>query len=171
MARNAEGLLKLWVDVTMVIAGAAGLFPSYQRAFLEINASDWFKVQREMKFEDRATFEDGGRVGPPLDKAAEHMRAALDHVQKHDWKAALVECREVLDQLGQHQSVLPSWPQQPDWSKATTWGVAERSVAMQWAVRHLTHAGAHAKIGTAEEHEVRLAVAMTGAVLRYYASR
>ena len=81
-----------------------------------------------------------------------------------------MKCREVLDELGKHQSVL-AWPQAPDWSKATTWGVPERSVAMQWAVRHLTHAGAHAKIGQADEHDVRMAVRLTGAILAYYASR
>jgi hypothetical protein len=174
LARSAEGDLDVAVQLQGQVTGPDGPLPTAWVCAAHITASDWKRVLREMQFEDRATFEvpvDGDRIGPPYDKAAKHMRDALDQVQKRDWKDALTACREVLDELGKHQSVLPTWPQTPDWSKATSWDVPERSVAMQWAVRHLTHAGAHAKIGNADEHEVRMAVAMTGAVLRYYASR
>jgi hypothetical protein len=50
-------------------------------------------------------------------------------------------------------------------------GLAERLVAAQAAIGHMTHAGPHSAIGNPDEQGVRLAVSMTAAVLRYYASR
>ena len=128
-----------------------------------------------MQFEDRATFDipiEGGRVGPPLDAAAAHMRAALDRVQLRQWDDALTKCREVLTELQRFQPTpSPAWADWADQSKRQAWGLVERIMAMQASVRHITHAGAHASIGTANEAEVRLTVTLTAALLNYYASK
>jgi hypothetical protein len=79
---------------------------------------------------------------------------------------AFTKCREVLDELEKYQAT-PT-PQWPDWAtQRRNWGVAERLVATQAALRHMTHAGPHAAIGNSDEHAVRLAVTMTAALLRY----
>ena len=121
-----------------------------------------------MKFEDRATFEvpiDGWRVGPPLDKAAAHMRAALDKLQLRQWDDALTKCREVLTELQQFlPAPPPGWGDWADKTKREGWNLIERVAAAQAAVRHLTHAGPHAAIGAPDEREVRLVVTMTGAL-------
>ena len=173
LARSPDGDLEVAVQLHGQVTGPDGPLPMGWVYAAHVTASDWKRLLKEMKFEDRATFEvpiEGGRVAEPFDVAAKHMRDALDQVQKYDWKDALTACREVLDELAKHQRVTtPGWK---DWdSTRESWGIPERVVAMQAAVRHLTHAGAHEKIGNAEEHEVRLAVTMTGALLRYYASR
>lgn len=174
-ARDQDGGFDLHADITFEITGHTILGTSQPvvRATTRITASDWSRIMREMEFEDRATFDipiEGGRVKGPLEVPAKHMRTAIDQLHKHDWPDALKWCREVLDELDKHLRVpTPAWA---EWeTNKGNWGIPERVSAMQAAVRHMTHAGAHAKIGNAEEHEVRLAVAMTGAVLRYYASR
>lgn len=59
----------------------------------------------------------------------------------------------------------------PDRGKREAWGLLDRLVAAQAAIRHMTHAGPHSKIGNVDEHAVRLAVTMTAALLRCYATR
>ena len=142
---------------------------------LKVNASDWIRILKEMKFEDRASFDipvEGGRVQPPLDKAAAHMRAALGKVQLLQWDDALTKCREVLTELQQFQpAATPPWADWADSSKRQGWSLVDRVMAAQASLRHATHAGAHASIGMPSEHEVRLIVTMTAAILKYYASR
>ncbi len=148
--------------------------PSTAPYSVRVTNSDWLRVLTEMQFEDRVTFEvpvGRGRVGPPLDKAAEHMRAALDQVQHRHWDDAFTKCRETLDELQNFQPVpTPPWAEWSEDSKRRAWDISQRVVAAQAAIRHLMHAGPHSKIGNADAHAVRLAVAMTGALLRYYAS-
>jgi hypothetical protein len=111
-------------------------------------------------------------VGPPLDKAAALVKAALDRMEHRQWADALTQCREALDELQRVQQVTPpAWSDWADKTKREARGIVERLVAAQTAVRHMTHAGPHAAIGNADEHAVRLAATMTGALLRYYASR
>ena len=173
--RDGTGNASVVLTLDAAVHGRAGQLPTSVTYPLQITASDWARILSEMKFEDRATFEvpvAGGRVGPPLDKAAAHLQTALDRVQLRQWPDALKACREVLDELQQFQSqATPPWADWADKPKREAWGVAERLVATQAAVRHMTHAGAHASIGNADENAVRLAVTMTGALLRYYAAR
>lgn len=174
-ARLADGGLALDIVLVVLINGSDGLRGAQQAVQEKVTGSDWARILKEMKFEDRATFEvpiEGGRVGPPLDKAALHMRAALDKVQLRQWDDALTKCREVLTELRQFEPVpAPAVADWADKSKREAWGLLERVMAAQAAVRHMTHAGPHAAVGAVNEHEVRLVVAMTGALLRYYASR
>jgi hypothetical protein len=174
-ARDANGDFELNVTLEAQVDGGVGLLPSSLNSLVRVTNSDWSRILSEMKFEDRATFEvpvEGGRVGPPLEKAAAHMRAAVDKVQMRQWDDALTKCREVLDELQPHQSAqTPPWGDWADKAKREAWGTAERLVAAQAAVRHTTHAGPHSAIGNADEREVRLTVTMTAALLRYYASR
>ena len=173
-ARATDGSLTLNVVFDAQVDGVDGVRRSTQDKAVVVTASDWSRILREMQFEDRVTFEvpvEGGRVGPPLDKAAAHMRAALDQLQQRHWDDALVKCREVLTDLQQFQRVPgPSWADWSDKAKREAWSLQERVVALHAALRHVTHAGAHAAIGAPNEHEVRLAVTMTGALLRYHAS-
>jgi len=174
-ARDGKGDFNLTLSLEAQIAGSNGLIPSSVAWSMKVTNSDWARLLSEMEFEDRATFEvpvAGGRAGPPLDKAAVHMKGALDRVQHRQWADALTKCREVLDELQAYQSVqTPGWIDWGDKSKREAWGIAERLVAAQAAVRHMTHAGPHSAIGNADEQAVRLTVSMTAAVLRYYASR
>lgn len=174
-ARDGDGDIRLTVALEALVNGEGGLKPASLSYPLAVTRSDWNRVLKEMQFEARATFEvpvEGGRVGPPLDKAAAHMRTALDRVQDRHWHDALKACREVLDELQQYQTVqMPPWGDWADRSKREAWSVDERLVAAQAVVRNMTHAGAHAEIGNADEGEVRLAVTMTAALLRYYAAR
>lgn len=174
--RSNNGGLQLQLAPSALIDGSYGIQPGTFRTSIshQVTASDWNRLLQEMKFEDRATFEvpiNGGRVGPPLDKAAEFMREALNQVEVRHWADALIKCRDVLDELQEYQpTATPAWN---DWANPTArvaWNVPERLSAMQAALRHVTHAGAHAAIGAANEYEVRLVVRMTGALLSYYAS-
>jgi len=175
--RTADGGFNLDIWLQAQIQGYDGLLPAPLPGAIRENvtASDWTRILREMKFEDRVTFEvpvDGGRVGPPLDKAAAYMRAALDKLQMRQWDDALTKCREVLTELQQFESTpAPGWADWADRPKREAWTPLERVAALQAAARHATHPGAHASIGVASEHEVRLVVTMTGALLRYCASR
>lgn len=177
LARGADGNFELEIALTAQLAGHEGLLPApyMQPIAMTVTASDWTRLLRDMRFEDRATFEvpiEGGRVGPPFDKAAAHMRAALDKLQMRQWDDALTSSREVLTELAPHLPAPP--PALADWADKTkreAWSLLERIAAMHAAVRHVTHAGAHASIGAASEHEVRLVVTMTGALLRYVVSR
>jgi hypothetical protein len=159
----------------MLRIGRAPRPGSVVSSLAKVTNSDWTRLLSEMKFEDRASFEmpvGGGRVGPPLDNAAAQMKVALDRVQQRQWDDALTKCREVLDELGQQQSTTtPPWSDWADPQKRQGRGIADRLVAAQAAVRHITHAGAHVAIGNADEHAVRPDVTMTAALLRYYASR
>ena len=178
LLRSADGGFDLHVALTAQVDGGEGLIPvPYPLGVpVPVTGSDWTRILKEMQYEDRATFEvpvEGGRVGPPLDKAAAYMRAALDKVQQRQWDDALTKCREVLTEL---QSFAPTSPPPPisDWSdrgKRDSWSLLERVTALLGTVRHVTHAGPHAAIGTASEHEVRLVVTLTAAFLRYSASR
>ncbi|MEP7247157.1 MAG: hypothetical protein ABI885_26215 [Gammaproteobacteria bacterium] len=175
--RSSDGGFELDVALVALIQGGEGLLRApYDSALRKrITASDWTRILTEMHFEDRATFEipiEGGRVGPPFHTAAAHMRAALDRLRNNLWPDALKESREVLDEL---QRVLPLEP--PEWAewsnrqKREAWSLRERVAVMQVAVRHVTHAGAHAPIGAPGEHEARLVVRMVGVLLDYCASR
>lgn len=174
-ARDEKGDINLLLSFDALVNGRAGQLPSFAQQNFGVTMSDWTRVLTEMRFEDRATFEvpvERGRVGPPLDKAAAHLKTALDRVQQRQWPDALKACREVLDELQQFQAQpTPAWADWADKAKREGWDVAQRLVVAQAALRHLTHAGAHAAIGNADEQGVRLAVTMTAAVLRYYASR
>ena len=159
-ARDAKGDVDLNLSLEAHVDGRAGLTPSSPNWALKVTNSEWSRLLSEMKFEERATFEvpvSGGRVGPPLDKAAAHMKAALDRVQNRQWSDALIKCREVLDELQHHQTAqTPPWADWADRAKREAWGIDERLLATQAAIRHLTHAGAHAATGNADEHAVRL---------------
>lgn len=177
LSRAPDGDFEIEIALTAQMVGHDGLLPvPYMQPIpVNVTSSDWSRILKEMRFEDRATFEvpiEGGRVGPPLDKAAAHMRAALDRLQQRQWDDALTKSREVLTELQTFLPVQP--PASADWSdkaKREAWTLFERVAAAHAAVRHATHAGAHASIGAASEHEVRLVVTMTGALLRYCASR
>jgi hypothetical protein len=118
--RSADGGFDLEIALVAQIRGNEGLLPvPYSSTPLRerVTASDWTRILTEMRFEDRATFEvpiEGGRVGPPLDKAAGHMRAALDRLQQRQWDDALTKCREVLTELQPFLLVPP--PAWPDWA-------------------------------------------------------
>ncbi len=174
-SRGANGDFELNLNLEAHVDGRNGLTPSSIAVPVKVTSSDWSRLLAEMKFEDRATFEvpvNGGRVGPPLDKAAAFVRAALDRVQQRQWADALTQCREALDELQKHQTAQsPSWADWADKTKREAWGTLDRLVAAQMAVRHMTHAGPHSAIGSVDEHAVRLTVTMTAALLRYHASR
>jgi hypothetical protein len=100
------------------------------------------------------------------------MREALNKVELRRWDDALTKYREVLTDLQQFPAAQPpTWADWADKAKREGWGLPERVSAAQAVVRHMTHAGPHAAIGAANEREVRLMVAVTGAFLRYHASR
>jgi hypothetical protein len=174
-ARGGKGDFELNVSLEAQVVARNGLTGTSIDLPVKVTASDWSRLLSEWKFEDRATFEvpvEGGRVGPPLEKAAAFMKAALDRVEHRQWADALTQCRETLDELQRVQQVPPpAWGDWADKAKREAWGIVERLVAAQAAVRNMTHAGPHASIGNADEHAVRLAVTMTAALLRYYASR
>jgi hypothetical protein len=174
-SRNGKGDLELNVSLDAHVVARNGLTGSSMNVAAKVTASDWSRLLSEWRFEDRATFEvpiEGGRVGPPLDKAAAFMKAALDRVEHRLWVDALTQCREVLDELQRvQQTTAPVWGDWAEKSKREAWGIGDRLLAAQAAIRHMTHAGPHAAIGNADEHAVRLAVTMTAALLRYYASR
>lgn len=172
--RSADGSFVFDLHLVAEIDGFDGLMYAPLLIQEKVTGSDWSRILKEMKFEDRATFEipiEGARVGPPLDRAAAYMREALDRLQLRQWDDALTKCREVLTELQQFQAApSPTWADWADKARREGWSVLERVAAAQAAVRHMTHAGPHAKIGAPNEREVRLVVAMTGAFLRYHAS-
>jgi hypothetical protein len=82
--RSADGGLVFDVHLIAGIAGFDGLMHASVTVQEKVTGSDWSRILKEMKFEDRATFEvpvEGGRVGPPLDKAAAFMREALNRLE------------------------------------------------------------------------------------------
>jgi hypothetical protein len=174
-ARSARGDFELNVSLEAQVFARNGLTGTSIDLPAKVTASDWSRLLSEWEFEDRATIDvpvEGGRVGPPLDKAAAFVKAALDRVEHRQWADALTQCREALDELQRvQQTPAPTWGDWADKTKREAWGIVDRLVAAQAAVRHMTHAGPHAAIGNADEHAVRLAVIMTAALLRYYASR
>lgn len=173
--RSADGGFVLDVQLVAGILGLDGLSHAPLTVQEKVTGSDWSRILKEMKFEDRATFEvpiEGGLVGPPLDKAAAYMREALNRLEMRQWDDALTKCREVLTELQQFLAApAPAWADWADKAKREGWGLLERVGAAQAAVRHMTHAGPHGAIGSPNEREVRLVVAVTGAFLRYHASR
>jgi hypothetical protein len=175
--RSSDGGYELDVGLVALVQGHAGLLraPCDSPLRKRITESDWRRILTEMHFEDRATFDipvEGGRVGPPFDTAAAHMRAALDKLRLREWENALTKSREVLTELRQFMPLqAPTWADWSDKERREAWGLLERIAVMHAAVRHVTHAGAHASIGAPGEHEVRLVVRMTGALLDYCASR
>ena len=173
--RSADGGFVFDVTLVVQIDGIHGLLHASLTHPEKVTGSDWTRILKEMRFEDRATFEvpiEGGRVGPPLDQAAAHMRAALDKLQLRQWDDALTKCREVLTELQQFlPAPPPGWGDWADKTKREGWNLLERIAAAHIAVRHATHAGPHASIGAPSEREVRLVVTMTGALLKYHASR
>lgn len=177
LLRSADGGFTIEAALVAQTEGYDGLLPTTHSppVYLTVTGSDWTRLLKEMQFEDRATFEvpiEGGRVGPPLDKAAAFMRDGLDRLQLRQWDDALTKCREVLTELQQFlPSQPPPWADWQDQAKRNAWGFPDRIAAAHSAVRHATHAGPHASIGIASEHEVRLIVTMTAALLRYFASR
>lgn len=173
--RSAEGGFVFDVNLVARIDGVQGLNHANLPVQGQVTGSDWTRILKEMQFEDRATFEvpiEGGRVGPPLDKAAAAMRDALNRLQTREWDDALTKCREVLTELQQFLGApAPAWADWGDKEKREGWGLPDCVAAAQAAVRHMTHAGPHAAIGAPNEREVRLIVRMTGAFLAYHASR
>lgn len=158
---------------------ANGGAPQYPASFIDSNIaivdssvsvtrSDWVQILSEMQWEDRVLLEipvAGGRTSTRFAKAAEHMRRALNQIEHGHWSDALVACREALDEMENiapnHHPVIADWS---DKSKRDNWSIDERLGVARWTVRHLTHAGAHSKIGEARERDARTAVHLTASI-------
>jgi hypothetical protein len=173
--RDGKGDFELQIELAVQVDGGLGTAPATTVLVKKVTSSDWSRVLSEMKFEDRATFEvplSGGRVGPPLDKAAAFLGVALDKIQQRQWADALTKCREMLEEvekLGPERK--PEWAEWADANQRKSWGTGERLMATQKAVRHLTHVGPHSEIGAADENTVRCAVGFCALLLRYHAAR
>ncbi len=174
LREGPEGVLKVHVTLNFEIFCPAEHRDSSTSTTIELSSSDWRKLLAAARFEDRATIEIpvlGGRVRPPYDKAAEHMREALKQLEMRQWWPAVVACRKVLEELKRHAgSQPPSWKEWSDKDTREGWGTAERLLVARQAVHHLGHQSAHATDDVpVQEHEARLMVALTGSYLRYYA--
>jgi hypothetical protein len=112
-ARGGKGDLELKVSLEAQVWARNGMTGTSIDLPVNVTASDWSRLLSEWEFEDRATFEvpvEGGRVGPPLDKAAAFVKAALDRVEHRQWADALTQCREALDELQKVQpGPAPAW--------------------------------------------------------------
>jgi hypothetical protein len=164
--RTGDGGFDLQITLACQVTGHAGAKATKVAVPHHVTSSDWTRALAEMQFEDRVTFEmpvGGGRVGPPFDRAAEQMRAAIAKLQLRQWDDVLVKCREVFFEL---EARFP----RPSDARRKDWTLSERISAVAAEVRHLTHAGAHAEIGTPTEDHAHLAVTMTALLLRYVAS-
>ncbi len=156
-----------------------GTVPSYPPSFIERSAatvdtsvsltrSDWTRILSGMQWEERVLLEipvSGGKTIPRFAKVAEHLRKALHELDIGHWSDALLACREALDVL---ESIDPNQPPPTsEWSdskKQYAWDVSGRLAVARWAVRHITHAGAHQKIGVVVEREARTAVHLTASI-------
>jgi hypothetical protein len=174
-ARDSKGDLHVTLSLDIQADGSEGVRPGGATYPVIITSSEWSRLLSEMHFEDRATFEvpiAGGRVGPPLDKAATFVRAAIDRLHHRQWSDALTQCRQALEALIEALSLTKT--RASDWSdrvKREDWSLNERLMATLESVRHMSQAGPHPVIGIADEQTVRFVVTTTAALLRLYASR
>ncbi len=156
-----------------------GTVPSYPRSFIAMSAatvntsvnltrSDWTRILSGMQWEERVLLEipvSGGRTVPRFSKVAEHLRKALHDLDIGHWTDAVLACREALEAL---ELIDPNQaPPVSEWSdskKQYGWDVGDRVAFARWAVRHITHAGAHQKIGVVAERDARTAVRLTASI-------
>ena len=189
-ARDGAGGLLLTLQIDAVTRGPTGTNAFAGQTSLEFTASDWRRILREMKWEERASFDVAILGGPmtkhPFDEASRHYRDALDALDAHSWSHALTQCRKTLSALRLFFKSKPfKSPDRKDWTEkqthATTGAKLSKTLAEAWpldtriafirdVVYHATHAGPHSdEIGDPSPSQARLIVAMTGLLLDHYA--
>lgn len=169
------GNLRLELRLGIYMHGPPG--PRTGQAWIahSISQSDWLECLRGMRFETRVLFEvptEGGRLGGALSTAAEHYRRALALQHQANWPQVVGECRSVLEEL--RNALQLQNPPAAEWlpGQRAHWGLRTRIEHGRASIHHICHLANHPGIAddpTAED--ARLVMALTGALLRYYAER
>ncbi len=190
--RDQDGGLQLMLDIRAVTRGPTGNSAFAWQAPLDLTASDWRRILKEMKWQDRVSFDaiiEGGPMSKkPFDEASKYYREALDAVESRSWTHALTQCRKTISALKRFFKTKPfKSPERKDWTEKQTnpatsaklnktiaedWSLDTRIAFIRDAVQHATHAGPHSdEIGEPSPDHARLVVAVTGLLLDHYARR
>jgi hypothetical protein len=157
------------------LRGAASTGPLDSQAVLTctVTTSDWFAALAAAQYESRYVIDvpvQGGRVSSALATAAEHYRHAIEQLKKASYTPVFVECRKVLESTRDVLNLNPKNIAELDARQKRNWSIREcieyTRASIHQILHHAAHPGTHDEPG---QHEAELVLALSGAMLRYYA--
>jgi hypothetical protein len=162
----------LWLQ----LRGASSTGPVDSQAVLNcpVTTSDWFAALTGSQYEARHIIDvplQGGRVANALSVAAEHYRRAIDQWKKISYTQVFVECRKVLEATRDVLQLRPKGIAEIDARQKNAWSIDECIEYTRAAVHQIVHHAAHPGVDDDPgPQEADLLLALTGSLLRYYAS-